>query len=142
MPLVQSVGALPQHPVISRALICQFRAISAIVSEPWFSFLTSDWLSSLQRSSVQIYSATVIFSVSRALFEYFISISDMVRTRGGSRLRPRVRFSTPEREAAAPVPVPAPSPVPKAAPEEPLGFRCYQTRMGPRAPSPVPREES
>ena len=40
----------------------------------------------------------------------------MVRTRGGSRLRPRVRFSTPEREAPAPAPVPAPipSPVPEA----------------------------
>ena len=63
----------------------------------------------------------------------------MVRTRGGSRLRPRVRFSTPEREAPAPVPAPAPSPVPEAVPEEPLGFRRYQTRMGPRAPSPVPR---
>ena len=63
----------------------------------------------------------------------------MVRTRGGSRLRPRVRFSTPEREAAAPVPVPAPSPVPEAVPEEPLGFRRYQTWMGPRAPSPVPQ---
>ena len=67
----------------------------------------------------------------------------MVRTRGGSRLRPRVRFSTLEREAPAPVPAPvpapAPSPVPEAVPEEPLGFRCYQTRMGPRAPSPVPR---
>ena len=62
----------------------------------------------------------------------------MVRTRGGSRLRPRVRFSTPEREVAAPVPIPAPSPVPEAVPEEPLGFRRYQTRMGPRAPSPVP----
>ena len=49
-----------------------------------------------------------------------------------------MRFSTPEREAAAPVPVPAPSPVPEAVPEEPLGFRHYQTRMGPRAPSPVP----
>ena len=64
----------------------------------------------------------------------------MVRTRGGSRLRPRVRFSTPEREAPAPVPVPAPSPVPEAVPEEPQGFRRYQTRMGPRAPSPVPRK--
>ena len=63
----------------------------------------------------------------------------MVRTRGGSRLRPRVRFSTPEREAAAPVSVPAPSPVPEAVSEEPQGFRRYQTRMGPRAPSPVPR---
>ena len=34
----------------------------------------------------------------------------MVRTRGGSRVRPRVRFSTPEREAAAPVPAPVPEP--------------------------------
>ena len=58
----------------------------------------------------------------------------MVRTRGGSRLRPRVRFSTPNREASAlapaPVPTPVPSPVPEAVPEEP---------QGPRAPSPVPR---
>ena len=94
----------------------------------------------------------------------------MVRTRGGSRVRPRVRFSTPEREAAAPVPepevavpapvpepevavpapvsepeatapvpAPEPSPVPGAVPDEPLGFRRYQTRVGPRAPSPVPQ---
>ena len=87
----------------------------------------------------------------------------MVRTRGGSRVRPRVRFSTPEREAAAPVPAPVPepeivvpapvsepeatapvpapepSPVPGAVPDEPLGFRRYQTRVGPRAPSPVPQ---
>ena len=61
----------------------------------------------------------------------------MVHTRGGSRLRPRVRFSTPEREAPtpAPVPSPVPSPIPEAVPEEPQGFRRYQTRMGPRAPS-------
>ena len=68
----------------------------------------------------------------------------MVRTQGGSRVRPRVRFSTPEREAAAPAPIPAPvpapvpSPVPEAVPDEPLGFRRYHTRMGPWAPSPVP----
>ena len=68
----------------------------------------------------------------------------MVRTRGGSRLRPRVRFSTPKREAPAPAPVLAlvPSPVPEAVPEEPQGFRRYQTRMGPRAPSPVPQRRS
>ena len=70
----------------------------------------------------------------------------MVRTRGGSRLRPRVRFSTPEREeqapVLAPVPAPVPSPVPEAVPEEPQGFRRYQTRMGPRAPSPVPQQRS
>ena len=67
----------------------------------------------------------------------------MVRTRGGSRLRPWVRFSTLEREASAsapaPTPAPVPSPVPEAVPDEPLGFRRYQTRMEPRAPSLVPR---
>ena len=66
----------------------------------------------------------------------------MVRTRGGSRLRPRVRFSTPEREKQAPVQPPVPEPVPEAVPEEPQGFRRYQTRMGPRAPSPVPQRRS
>ena len=69
----------------------------------------------------------------------------MVRTRGGPRLRPRVRFSTPDREASAsapapaPVPAPVPARVPEVVPDEPQGFRRYQTRMGPRAPSPVPR---
>ena len=63
----------------------------------------------------------------------------MVRTRGGSHLLPRVRFSSPEREAPAPIPTLVPSPVPEAVPEEPQGFRRYQTQMGPRAPSPVPQ---
>ena len=70
----------------------------------------------------------------------------MVHTRGGSRLRPRVRFSTPEREEQAPVPAPVPdpvpAPVPEAVPEEPQGFRRYQTRMGPGAPSPMPQSRS
>ena len=70
----------------------------------------------------------------------------MVRTRGGSHLRPRVRFSTLEREeqaqVPAPVPAPVPSSVPEVVPEEPQGFRRYQTRMGPRAPSPVPQRRS
>ena len=66
----------------------------------------------------------------------------MVRIRGGSRVWPRVRFSTPEREAAAPVPAPVPSPVPEVVLDEPLGFRRYQTRMGPRAPSPVPQRRA
>ena len=70
----------------------------------------------------------------------------MVRTRGGSRLRPRVRFSTPERDEQAPVPAPVPAPIPspvlEAVPEEPQGFRRYQTRMGPRGPSPVPQRRS
>ena len=82
-----------------------------------------------------------IFSESTP-FVQFILISDMVRTWGGSRVRPRVRFSTPERETAAPVPAPVPSPVPEAVPDEPLGFRLYQTRMGPRAPSPVPQRRA
>ena len=59
----------------------------------------------------------------------------MVRTRGGSRMRPRVRFSTPEQEEQTLVPAAVPKPVP----EEPQGFRRYQTRMGPRAPSLVPQ---
>ena len=56
----------------------------------------------------------------------------MVRTRGGSRLRPKVRFSTPEQEEQAPVTIP----------EEPQGFRRYQTRIGPQAPSLVPQRRS
>ena len=70
----------------------------------------------------------------------------MVRTRGGSRLRPWVRFSSPEREEHAPIPDPVPALVPalvpEAIPEEPHGFRRYQTRMGPRPPSPVPQRRS
>ena len=70
----------------------------------------------------------------------------MVRTRGGSHLRPRVIFSTREREEQAPVPAPVPSPVPAPIPEEvleePQGFRRYQTRMGPQPPSPVPQRRS
>ena len=65
-------------------------------------------------------------------------ITTMVCTRGRSRLWPRVRFSTPEREEQAPVP----APVPEAVPEEPQGFMRYQTQMGPRAPSSVPQRIS
>ena len=86
--------------------------------------------------------APATYSVSPPLFSKLFLISDMVRTRGGSRVQPRVRFSTPERETAAPVPAPVPSPVPEAVPDEPLGFRRYQTRMGPRAPSPVPQRRA
>ena len=73
----------------------------------------------------------------------------MVRTRGGYRFRPRVRFSTLEMEepgtsAAAGVHSPGlhidtqPAVAPAAVLEEPQGFRRYQTRVGPRAPSLVP----
>ena len=76
----------------------------------------------------------------------------MVRTHGGYRYRPRVRFSTPEsddtgtsRAAHARSPdLPAetqPALAPTAIPEEPQAseppFRRYQTRVGPRAPSLV-----
>ena len=74
----------------------------------------------------------------------------MVRTRGGHRYRPRVRFSTPEiedagtsRAADAHSPdLPAdtqPALAPTAIPEEPQAFWRYQIRMGPRAPSPMPQ---
>ena len=92
--------------------------------------------------STEIQGPSYIFSESTPFFSSLLLISDMVRTRGGSRVRPRVRFSTPERKTAVPVPAPVPSPVPEAVPDEPLGFRCYQTRMGPRAPSPVPRRRA
>ena len=88
--------------------------------------------------SLGIQCLSCIFSEQSPLPVFYLEFS-MVRTRGGSRLRPRVRFSTPEREAPAPVPAPVPSPVPEAVYEEPQGFRRYQTRMGPRAPSPVPQ---
>ena len=73
-----------------------------------------------------------------SLPQYRFLTTDMVRTRGGSRLRPRVRFSTLEQEEQAPAIATVPDPVP----EEPQGFRRYQTRMGPRAPSPVPQRRS
>ena len=62
----------------------------------------------------------------------------MVRTRGGSYPRPKVRFSTPEQEDQAPATATVPDPVP----EEPQRFRRYQTRMGPQTPSPVPQRLS
>ena len=85
-----------------------------------------------------IQSLSCIFSELSPFPVFYFYIS-MVRTRGGSRLRPRVRFRSPEREAPAPVPAPVPLPVPEAVSEEPQGFRRYQTRMGPQAPSPVPQ---
>ena len=90
--------------------------------------------------SSDIQSLSYIFSEHSPLLVFYSDFS-MVCIRGGSRLLPRFRFSTPEREAPAPAPVPAPvpSPVLEAVPEEPQGFRRYQTRMGPRAPSPVPQ---
>ena len=69
----------------------------------------------------------------------------MVRTRGGSHYRPRVRFSTqemddPDTTGAAcahsldlPV-VEQPAVAPVSVLEKPQGFRRYQTRMGPRYP--------
>ena len=91
-----------------------------------------------------------ISQLSLALPQCLFHTTAMVRNRGGSRLRPRVRFSTPEREVQAPVPAPVPTPVPapvpeavpEAVPEEPQGFRRYQTRMGSWAPSLVPQQRS
>ena len=78
----------------------------------------------------------------------------MVRTSGGHCYRPRVRFSTPERDDAVSsrvtdahspdLPVETqPALAPIVIPEEPQASeppsRRYQTRVGPRAPSPVPQ---
>ena len=139
MPSVQFIGGLHQCLIIYRAFSYQFKAHFSLSQRASVQLLVSGWFSSLQGASVQKYRAPAAYTVSRAPFMQFILISDMVRTRSGSRVRPRVRFSTPERETSAPVPAPVPSPVPEAVPDEPLGFRRYQTRMGPRAPSLVPR---
>ena len=80
--------------------------------------------------------------ISGPLLWCLIGITVMVRTRSGSHLRPRVRFSTSEREEQAQVPAPVPAPIPSPVLEEPQGFSRYQTRMGPRAPSPVPQRRS
>ena len=69
----------------------------------------------------------------------------MVRTRGGYHFRPRVRFEEPGTSATAGVHSSGlhtdtqPAEAPAAIPEEPQGFRRYQTRMGPWVPSPVPQ---
>ena len=76
----------------------------------------------------------------------------MVRTRGGHRYRPRVQFNTPERDGAG-ISRAAASHSPDQVAETPPSFapasmsgeaqaseppsRRYQTRVGPRAPSPV-----
>ena len=74
----------------------------------------------------------------------------MVRTRGGHRYRPRVRFNTPERDgagtsrdadahspdqAAETPPTLAPAAISEEAQASELPSRRYQTRVGPRAPS-------
>ena len=75
----------------------------------------------------------------------------MVRTRGGHHYRPRIRFSTPERDGAGTsraanahspdqVAETPPSLAPASMPDEAKASeppsRRYQTRVGPRAPSP------
>ena len=66
----------------------------------------------------------------------------MVRTRGGSRLRPRVRFSTPEQEEQAPVPAPVLEPVTEPDPRGASGVQEESDPDGTRAPSPVPQRRS
>ena len=84
----------------------------------------------------------------------------MVRTRGGHRYRPKVRFCTPERDGAGTsrsadahspdqatetAPTLAPATVPEEAQASEPPSRRYQTRVGPRAPSlvhPRPRRRA
>ena len=76
----------------------------------------------------------------------------MVRTRGGHRYRPRVQFSTLERDGAGPPraadahsldqaaetpPTLAPASIAEEAQASELPSWRYQTRVGPRALSPV-----
>ena len=115
---------------------------SLITSEPWFLCVLLECDSAVS-SETQISPAVPCFYFHQlSLTPMSVQTIAMVSTRGGSRLRPRVRFSTPEREEQAPVPDPVPAPVPEAVSEEPQGFRRYQTRMGPRASLPVPQRRS
>ena len=119
---------------------------SLITSEPWFLCVLLECDSAVN-SELQISPVVPCFYFHQlSLTLVSVQIIAMVSTRRGSRLRPRVRFSTPEREEQAPVPAPVsdpvPAPVPEVVTEEPQGFKRYQTRMGPRAPSPVPQRRS
>ena len=133
--------SVPQSPGSSWSAIPTARS-SVIIRELWFSRVRSPGRA---RALVHLGQLSPGPACPCALpcpaFKSF-QITVMVRTRGGSRLMPRVRFSTPEQEEQAPVPAPVPDPVPEAVPKEPQGFRRYQTRMGPRAPLLVPRRRS
>ena len=137
----QCPGPLPVSPGSSVSRVPAARS-SVISRELWFSKVRSPGRA---RALVNLGQLSPDPACPCALpcpaFESF-RITVMVRTRGGSCLRPRVRFSTPEREEQTPVPAPVPELVPEAVPEEPQGFRRYQTRMGPWAPSPVPQRRS
>ena len=128
----QCPGPLPVSPGSSVSRVPTARS-SVISRELWFSKVRSP-SRARARALVHLGQLSPGPAYPCALpcpaFESF-QITVMVRTRGGSRLRPRVRFSTPELEeqALVPVPAPVPEPVPEAVPEEPQGFRRYQTRM-------------
>ena len=136
-PPVRACSAVPYSHCHCRALI-----------EPQLHTLSCPGLLPTSPDSVQLpHSAVPWFHFhQRSLTPVSAQTKVMVRTRGGSRLRPRVRFSILEREEQAPVPAPVlntvPALVPEAVSKEPQGFRRYQTRMGPRAPSPVPQRRS
>ena len=102
---------------------------------PWPS-RALPWFSRALVKPVCAHPALLLPAVNPALPLYHFLTTVMVRTRGGSYFRPRVRFNTPEQEEQAPDIVLDP------ALEEPQRFRRYQTRMGPRAPSPVPQRRS
>ena len=130
VPLVQLVKPCLSIWSSTKPYLAISESVSVAASEPWFiSLIQSDSVVFRSLSS-EIQSLSCIFSELSPFAVFYFDIS-MVHTRGGSRLRPRVRFSSPEREAPAPVQAPVPSPVPEAVPEEPQGFRRYQTRMGP-----------
>ena len=108
---------------------------SLITSEHWFLSVLLECDSAVS-SEPQISPAVPCFYFHQlSLTPVSVQTIAMVRTIGGSRLRPWVRFSTPERD-------PVLAPVPEAVSEEPQRFRRYQTRMGPWAPSLVPQRRS
>ena len=134
MPLLH-YRSVPWLSLACRACACAIAqcrssplsAIGTAVPLPWSPLSVEPWFSNVQSPHCHPQTAQFRFLT-----------TDIVRTRGGSRLRPRVRFSTPEQKEQAPATAIVPDPVP----EEPQGFRRYQTRMRPRAPSLVPQRRS
>ena len=116
--------------------------ISVVVSEPWVSLIASEWFNSLPGSfSSEIQGPSCIFGESspfRAVYFYisYGSYSGWVpRSASGEIQHTRARGRSSSTDSSAIT-------CPRGRTDEPLGFRRYQTRMGPRAPSPVPRRRA
>ena len=116
------VQPCPGPPLLSTACLSSTVSTSRPLPVPWLS-RALPWFGLALVQPVCAHPALPLY--------HFLT-TDMVRTRGGSRLRPRVRLSTSKQAEQAPASATVPDPVP----EEPQGFRRYRTRM---RPGPLPQ---